>query len=80
VPKAFVELVSGAVPDAQTAHSIFEHVRARLSPYKRIRRLQFATLPKTISGKIRRVELRRAEAGRAVGSERNANEYWEIDL
>lgn len=80
VPKAFVELVSGATPDAQTAQSIFQHVRARLSPYKRIRRLQFAPLPKTISGKIRRVELRRAEEGRTVGSERNANEYWEIDL
>jgi acetyl-CoA synthetase len=62
VPKAYVSLVAGALPDAATAQSIFEHCRTRLAPYKRIRRLQFADLPKTISGKIRRVELRRAEA------------------
>jgi acetyl-CoA synthetase len=43
--------------------SIFRHIRARLAPYKRIRRVAFADLPKTISGKIRRVELRHAEAG-----------------
>jgi acetyl-CoA synthetase len=80
VPKAFVELVSGATPDASTARSIFEHSRARLSPYKRIRRLQFAPLPKTISGKIRRVELRKAEEGRAVGAARNDGEFWEEDF
>ncbi len=62
VPKAYVALVSGAEPDAATALSIFTHLRARLAPYKRIRRISFAELPKTISGKIRRVELRRAEA------------------
>jgi acetyl-CoA synthetase len=32
-----------------------------MPPYARIRRLEFAELPKTISGKIRRVELRAAE-------------------
>lgn len=62
VPKAYVSLVADAEPDAATALSIFHHLRARLAPYKRIRRLSFADLPKTISGKIRRVELRRAEA------------------
>ena len=61
VPKAYIALVAGAEPDAEAARSIFEHCRARLAPYKRIRRLQFAELPKTISGKIRRVELRKAE-------------------
>ena len=48
-------------PDATTAASILQHVRERVSPYKRIRRLEFAALPKTISGKIRRVELRQLE-------------------
>ena len=65
VPKAFVTLVHGAEPTRETARSIFLHLRARLAPFKRVRRLEFAELPKTISGKIRRVELRRAEAARA---------------
>ena len=62
VPKAFV-ILAGSVPaDADTARSIFAHLRGRLAPYKRVRRLQFVDeLPKTISGKIRRVDLRRAE-------------------
>ena len=47
--------------DAATAQAIFAHCREHLSPYQRIRRLEFADLPKTISGKIRRVELREAE-------------------
>jgi acetyl-CoA synthetase len=80
VPKAFVELVPGVAPDAQTALSILRHARMRLSPYKRIRRLQFAPLPKTISGKIRRVALRKAEEGRGPGSMRNECEFWEEDF
>jgi acetyl-CoA synthetase len=64
VPKAFVALAAGYPPEQDTALSIFRHLRARLSPYQRVRRLAFAELPKTISGKIRRVELRRAEAAR----------------
>jgi acetyl-CoA synthetase len=78
VPKAFITLTSGARPDAETARSIFEHMRARVSPYKRIRRLEFAALPKTISGKIRRVELRKLEEAREAG--RRAQEFWEEDL
>lgn len=65
IVKAYVSLVPGHAPDAETARSIFAHVRARLAPYKRIRRLEFAELPKTISGKIRRVELKRAEEARS---------------
>jgi acetyl-CoA synthetase len=79
VPKAFVELVAGVPPDENTAQSIFQYARMRLSPYKRIRRLQFAPLPKTISGKIRRVELRQAEEGRQPGGARNEVEFWELD-
>jgi acetyl-CoA synthetase len=80
VPKAFVTLVAGAVPDATTAAAILEHVRERVSPYKRIRRLEFAVLPKTISGKIRRVELRRIEQAREAGNPRRPQEFWEEDL
>ena len=80
VPKAFVELVAGVVPDEQTALSILRHARTRLSPFKRIRRIEFATLPKTISGKIRRVVLRKAEEGRGSAQARNAGEFWEEDF
>jgi acetyl-CoA synthetase len=80
VPKAFIELVAGAAPDAPTALSIFRHARARLSPYKRIRRIEFAPLPKTISGKIRRVVLRQAEQRRPADQARNCQEFWEEDF
>ncbi len=61
VPKAFVVLAAGHSPDADTARSILAFAREHLAPYKRIRRLEFTELPKTISGKIRRVELRGRE-------------------
>ncbi|MBE1462284.1 AMP-binding protein [Kibdelosporangium phytohabitans] len=61
VPKAYVVLAAGYSPTAETAHEILAFAREHLAPYKRIRRLEFAELPKTISGKIRRVELRGRE-------------------
>jgi acetyl-CoA synthetase len=62
IPKAYVLLVSGTERSPQTALSIFQHLHAKLSPFKRIRRIELVTeLPKTISGKIRRVQLRRLE-------------------
>jgi acetyl-CoA synthetase len=62
IPKAFVLLTAGAERSPETALSIFRHLHARLAPFKRIRRLEIVTeLPKTISGKIRRVQLRRLE-------------------
>lgn len=62
VPKAYITLASGWAPDRATAEAIFAHARANLAPYQRIRRIEFtAELPKTISGKIRRVELRNRE-------------------
>jgi acetyl-CoA synthetase len=67
VPKAYVALVAGVVPSAEVAQSIIAFSRDRLAPYKRLRRIEFAELPKTISGKIRRVELRLQEAGRTAG-------------
>jgi acetyl-CoA synthetase len=65
VPKAYVTLVAGVFPSAEVAQSIMAFSRARLAPYKRVRRIEFAELPKTISGKIRRVELRGQEEARA---------------
>ncbi|GMA85321.1 hypothetical protein GCM10025868_05710 [Angustibacter aerolatus] len=56
VPKAYVVLAAGHEPTAETAASILAHCREHLAPYKRIRRIEFADLPKTVSGKIRRVE------------------------
>jgi acetyl-CoA synthetase len=80
VPKAYVALAAGYAPDADTALSIFEHVQRRVSPYKRVRRIEFAQLPKTISGKIRRVDLRRLEIERGHQQARNTQEYWEEDF
>jgi acetyl-CoA synthetase len=65
VPKAFIALRAGVEPSQQVAQSIFAFARDRLAPYKRIRRIEFCELPKTISGKIRRVELRKQEDARA---------------
>jgi acetyl-CoA synthetase len=62
VPKAFVVLAAGYEPSREVAFDILRYARSHLAPYKRIRRLEFAELPKTISGKIRRVELRTDEA------------------
>jgi acetyl-CoA synthetase len=80
VPKAFVVLSAGALADAATAASIMKHVRERVSPYMRIRRLEFSSLPKTISGKIRRVELRALEQARGPDQARRPQEFWEEDL
>ena len=80
VPKAYLVLAAGQTPDRATALSIFRHCRAAVAPFKRVRRLEFADLPKTISGKIRRVELRRAEAANRQGDKRGALEFWEDDF
>ncbi|MEU9241704.1 AMP-binding protein [Streptomyces shenzhenensis] len=74
VPKAYVVLAAGWEPGPDTAKVLFEHSRQVLAPYKRVRRLEFAALPKTVSGKIRRIELREATA---AGS---ADEYREEDF
>jgi acetyl-CoA synthetase len=80
VPKAYIILVAGAAADQATALSIFRHVRESLAPFKRIRRLEFSDLPKTISGKIRRVELRRTEEENAAAGTRAAGEFREEDF
>ncbi|MCY9782387.1 AMP-binding protein [Nocardiopsis sp. EMB25] len=82
VAKAYIALAEGVPPDADTARAILTYSRERLSPYKRVRRLEFTDLPKTVSGKIRRVQLRRAEAerGTVTDGQRNQREFWEEDL
>jgi acetyl-CoA synthetase len=80
IPKAFIVLVAGYEPGADLARDIFRFLRARLAPYKRIRRLEFADLPKTISGKIRRVELRGQEAARRAAGENSDLEFREEDF
>jgi acetyl-CoA synthetase len=75
VAKAWVVLAPGHAPDRATALSIFAFLKDRLAPYKRVRRIEFSELPKTISGKIRRVELRAREAELADKGERAAGEF-----
>ena len=80
VPKAFVVLAPGHEPSRETAGSILAHAATRLAPYKRVRRIEFASLPKTVSGKIRRVELRELERARRTRDERSASEFFEEDF
>jgi len=87
VPKAYVVLAPGYSPTAETAESILAYARKNLAAYKRVRRIEFAELPKTISGKIRRVELRGREeemhgagAGDGTPSRASKTEFWESDF
>ncbi|MGA5115174.1 AMP-binding protein [Streptomyces pseudogriseolus] len=74
VPKAYIVLADGWEPGPDTAKVLFEHSRQTLAPYKRLRRLEFGELPKTVSGKIRRIELREATAAGSTA------EYREEDF
>lgn len=83
VPKAFVVLAAGHQPGPELAEDILRYCRDHLAPFKRIRRLEFAELPKTISGKIRRVELRHSEELRHGGGPQPEGlgvEYSEADF
>jgi acetyl-CoA synthetase len=80
VPKAYILLAPGVPPSRETALALFRFTRERLAPYKRVRRLEFADLPKTISGKIRRVQLRGVEEERHADHTRGPQEFWEEDF
>ncbi|TLX61623.1 AMP-dependent synthetase, partial [Stutzerimonas nosocomialis] len=81
VPKAFLILAQGHAPCPELAADILAFAREHLAPYKRVRRLEFVSeLPKTLSGKIRRVELRQLEARRRQGETREPHEYFEEDF
>ena len=65
VVKAFVILAAGQEPSEELARDIQAYVRDHLSAYAYPREIEFVTeLPKTLTGKIRRVELRQREQSR----------------
>ena len=80
VPKAFVTLRPNIQPSREIALSIFRHIRATLAPFKRIRRIEFAELPKTVSGKIRRGELRQSEMSKSGVTSKAALEFREDEF
>src|SRR5271169_464283 len=80
VPKAYITLKPGMYPSKEVAQDIFVFIRKRLGPYKRIRRVEFGELPKTISGKIRRTQLRSVENVERPAESRREFEYWEEDF
>ncbi|WP_449278367.1 AMP-binding protein [Leucobacter sp. GX24907] len=80
VTKAYVALAAGTEPNAETARAILAHARAAMPPYMRVRRVEFAELPKTTSGKIRRVELRNREVAAFEAGERIESEWREEDF
>jgi acetyl-CoA synthetase len=80
VPKAFVTLVADAQPSQKIASEILFFAKEKLAAYKRVRKLEFHELPKTISGKIRRAELRKMEAERVREGKRGELEFWLKDF
>jgi acetyl-CoA synthetase len=81
IPKAYVLLVGNIEPSRETALSIFKYIHGRLAPFKRIRRIELVTeLPKTISGKIRRVQLRRLEHDNDRSDKLRGHEFREEDF
>ena len=75
IVKAFVVLAPGYAPSDALASTLQEHVKQLTAPYKYPREIAFVTdLPKTISGKIRRVELRQQEAVQKTQSQRHTKE------
>ncbi|TFY84967.1 AMP-dependent synthetase [Pseudomonas nabeulensis] len=81
VPKAFLILAHDAPGSDELARHILAFARENLAPYKRVRRIEFVSeLPKTISGKIRRVELRQMEVLRRQSETRGEQEYFEEDF
>lgn len=80
VPKAYVALAEGWEANADTAKEVMAYARDHLAPYLKVRRVEFFDLPKTISGKIRRVELRKREDVAHRAGEQISTEYRYEDL
>lgn len=76
LPKAYIDLAAGYRPGPETAREILRYARSHLPPYQRVRRLEFGPLPRTESGKVRRIELRKRERG----EHRRPHEYREEDF
>ena len=75
VAKAYVHLAAGWEPDEETALAVLRHAREKSPAFMRVRRVEFGELPKTASGKIRRVELRQREVAAADAGERLEGEW-----
>ncbi len=68
IVKAFVILAPGYQPSDELVQKLQDHVKEETAPYKYPREIEFLQeLPKTVSGKIRRVELRQLEEQRKLG-------------
>jgi acetyl-CoA synthetase len=80
VPKAFITMIAGVQPTQEVAREILLFAKEKLAAYKRVRKLEFRELPKTISGKIRRAELRKMEAQRVREGKRGDLEFWLKDF
>ena len=81
VPKAYILLTAAAAPTKETAASILKYCNQRLAPFKRIRRVEFVKeLPKTISGKIRRNQLRKVEYEGSAADVTRGLEFREKDV
>jgi acetyl-CoA synthetase len=78
IPKAYIALAPGHEPTRETAFSILKHARENLAPFQRVRKIEFWELPKTISGKIRRVELREREE--QLAPQGSGTEYSDTDF
>ncbi|TFC91574.1 AMP-binding protein [Cryobacterium sp. TMT3-29-2] len=75
IAKAYIALAAGWESNGETALSVLRHARTGLPPYMRVRRVEFYELPKTSSGKIRRVELRMREDAAAARRETLPDEW-----
>ena len=81
VPKAVITLKPNVLPSRELALEIFKFTRDRMAPYKRPRIIQFSQeLPKTVSGKIKRNDLRRIESELRQSNQRTQHEYFESDF
>lgn len=81
VPKAYVVLAGKFQPDSSTAKELFGFIKERMAPYKRVRIIEFIDeFPKTISGKIRRVELRMLDEEGKCNKNRNMKSFHESVL
>ena len=77
VVKAFIVLNAGVLHDKKTADEIFKFAKKNLAAYKFPRIIEFVKeLPKTISGKIRRIELRASEAIKKARNQNEEAEYY----
>ena len=73
-------LKPGYLPSRELARDLLRFIRQNIAPYRRPRRLEFVELPKTISGKIRRVDLRQYDEKLRRAGSRGEHEYWENDF